>query len=104
MRHLVLPLVHAARIHAPELRRARAVPERLEWNGELRGPPAVKRADAEIEHRVPVAIPPLARDLSVLPPADWIDEEADTIAAVVERVEHNRQALVLKGVGAVLPH
>ena len=106
VRVLVLPLDRAANIDAPDLIPPSLVPERLERNGYLHNPALLERRSLHVPDRVPVPIDRLAlvTELLVSERPERIRLEHEAIPAVVERVEHHRDALVLVDAEIVPPH
>ena len=101
-RQLVLPAHLAGEAEPPHLRPPRTVAQGLEWNRRLERPPAGEPPRPHGPDGIPVrAVVPLVGDLPVHPAAERIDRQVDAVAAVVERVEHDVDVLVLADVEAV---
>jgi hypothetical protein len=58
----------------------------------------------QVPDRVPVTVPPLVRDLPVGAPANRSDHEPHAVTPVVEGVEEEGHAIVLKEIRVVLLH
>ncbi len=101
----VLPPVDPARVEAPDLRASRAVAKRLERDRQLHRPAAFEAADGQIPDRIPVGVElPLVGDLPVPASADRVDRELETVAAIVESVDEERDVIVLEDVVVVATH
>ena len=105
-RQLVLPPVRADDVDPPDLLRARLVAERLEGHGRFDRPAPVEAAGGDVPDRVEVAVVgAVVERLAVAPSADRVDDELESVAPVVERVqvEHHHVVTAPDG-GMVAAH
>ena len=105
-RDLVLRPLHAHRIEAPHLRRARLIPQRLERHRGLDGPAAIEASGLGLPHGIPIAaVLPIVHHRPVGSAAERVHRERERGAPVVEGVEDERDEIVaLPAAGAVAPH
>ena len=98
------PLVRAAHVESPDLRRPCRVTQRLERHGGFNNPPTFEPSHRHVPHRIPVSVDlnPIGC-LSVDPAAKRCDLEVHQASPVVERVEDERKAVVAGDATAVLP-
>ena len=105
-RVLVLPSYGASEIDAPDLVAPFLVSERFERNDDLDDPALVVHRGLDVPDRVPIIIirHPLVADALVAKRPERIGLEEEPVAAVVERIEHDSEVLVLENIPMVAAH
>ena len=88
----------------PHIRARLLKPDRSEGDAELDRPAAVEVGRPRFPDGVPVGVGVLVGDLRVGHPALRVGEEHVAVAAVVERVDHHREMIVVIEVGRVAAH
>ena len=100
---LVAPADHAAEVYAPLLA-AFLEPHRPERDHHLHRPALVEVGGLDLPQAVPVVAGLLVGDLPVEHATLGIGREAESVATVIERVEHDRDVVVVVQVAGVTPH
>ena len=98
---LVLPLDEAPQVDAPGLGTAGAIAERLEGDRHLDRPAVLEPGGLHVPDPIPRLVLLIVGDGHVAQRAEGVGLEQVTVAAIVQRVDHERDVLVAEDVAVV---